>query len=99
MRRELDAEREKSQLRAADAAIRAAHEEAKRKEEEESRRIYKEASELYGGLSRANLLSDEWHAEHTEAAKHLFGFKTWYETRAYVWALFDVKRPVIKAGQ
>ena len=101
MRAEMEKMTEQMKMKAmeADAAITAAREEADRKAEEEPERIYKEVSEVYGGLSRANLLSDEWHAEHPEAAKHLFGLRAWHETRSYVWALFDVKRPVVAVGK
>ena len=71
----------------------AALEDLQRKHEEECGRIYKEVLEEYGGLSRASLLCDEWHEANPGAAKHLFGFRTWYETRAYIWALFDKKGP------
>ena len=74
--------------------------EAERMMKEECERIYREAQDEYGGgLSRANLLCDDWHAANPEAAKHLFGFRTWYETRAFVWALFGVKRPQVAAGK
>ena len=87
-------------LRLKDKQLEAMQAEAERKMKEECERIYREAQEEYGGgLSRANLLSDDWHAANPEAAKHLFGFRTWYETRAFVWALFDVKRPQVAAGK
>ena len=85
LRKELDISRQEKE---------AALEELRRENDEECERIYKEAMEEYsGGLSRSNLLCDEWHEANPEAAKHLFGFRTWYETRAYIWALFDKKRP------
>jgi len=42
-----------------------------------------------GGLSRATLCSDEWHRSHPKAARHLFGFDTWRETRMWLLLLWD----------
>jgi len=46
-----------------------------------------------GGLSRSTLLSSKWHEKHPNAASHVFGFKSWNETKLYLWALFEVKPP------
>ena len=46
-----------------------------------------------GGLSRSTFLSSQWHEAHPNAASHLFGFKSWTETKVYLWALFLVKPP------
>jgi hypothetical protein len=35
----------------------------------------------YGGLSRYTLSSDAWHAQHKDAAKELFGYASWQETK------------------
>ena len=46
------------------------------------------------GLTRRGILSKEWHRENGNAARHLFGFKSWkdlvYETHAF----FDVLPPL-----
>jgi hypothetical protein len=34
------------------------------------------------------LLSDSWHKQNPEAATHLFGFRSWGETKRYIWALW-----------
>jgi hypothetical protein len=49
-----------------------------------------------GGLSRLNLTSDQWHGLNPGAAKLLFGFKDWHETRMYCWAFWPEmdQRPV-----
>jgi hypothetical protein len=41
-----------------------------------------------GGLCRDNLISDEWHGKYPDLASHLFGFRNWTETKAYIWSLF-----------
>lgn len=41
-----------------------------------------------GGLCRENITSDDWHDKHPEQANHLFGFRNWKETKAYVWSMF-----------
>ena len=46
-----------------------------------------------GGLSRSTLLSSQWHEAHPNAAPHLFGFKSWTETRVSLWVLFLAKPP------
>jgi len=38
--------------------------------------------------------SSAWHEKHPDAATHLFGFKTWTETKLYIWALFLIEPPV-----
>jgi hypothetical protein len=46
-----------------------------------------------GGLCRQNLTSTEWHAANPDAARHLFGFKSWRETKAYMlcfWPDLDI---------
>ena len=57
------------------------------------------------GLSRFTLTSDAWHKQHPEAARHLFGFRTWTETVNMVLALFmaegarnPMKEPLIVGG-
>jgi len=37
-----------------------------------------------GGLSRLTIFNDEWHAENQTAAKLLFGYHDWNETKIYV---------------
>jgi len=42
---------------------------------------------------------DEWHESHPDAAKHLFGFSTWEETKGYLWVLWpDMELPAPDAG-
>lgn len=41
-----------------------------------------------GGLSRLTLFNDDWHEEHNDAAKLLFGYLSWKETKQYVQAFF-----------
>lgn len=41
-----------------------------------------------GGLSRINLLSDNWHNDNPHAAKFFFGFVDWSETKLMIEALF-----------
>ena len=40
------------------------------------------------GLSRASIWSDQFHARRKDAAKFLWGFRTWEETKEYVGAFF-----------
>mmetsp|Transcript_44335 Transcript_44335/g.94357 ORF Transcript_44335/g.94357 Transcript_44335/m.94357 type:complete len:877 (+) Transcript_44335:1360-3990(+) len=42
----------------------------------------------FGGLSRLTLFNDDWHAEHKEAAKRIWGYPSWKETKHYVEAYF-----------
>lgn len=53
-----------------------------------------------GGLSRMTITSSEWHANNPRAAKHLFGFDSWHETRHYIWAFWPNldQRPVRSAS-
>ena len=44
--------------------------------------------ETNGGLSRLTMFSDGWHQNHSTAAKLLFGFRSWSETKKYVQCLF-----------
>ncbi|KAJ1381191.1 hypothetical protein B484DRAFT_440872, partial [Ochromonadaceae sp. CCMP2298] len=46
-------------------------------------------------LTRSSLMSDAWHAlpKNVLAARSYFGFASWAETKATVWALFDVLNP------
>lgn len=41
------------------------------------------------GLTRINLVSDNWHEQHPHAAHFFFGFKNWNETKLYIGALFE----------
>jgi hypothetical protein len=48
--------------------------------------------ELYGGVSRMTLFSDQWHEKNKYAANHFFGFRNWSETVMYCLELFpDLK--------
>ena len=43
---------------------------------------------------RQALTSDDWHAKHPDKAKHHFGFRSWEETKAYLWVLWPwLKQP------
>ena len=47
-----------------------------------------------GGLNRINITSDKWHALNPKAANHLFGFKSWHETKVHMRNFWpDVQRP------
>eukprot|EP00956_Cyclotella_meneghiniana_P021229 scaffold38305_cov62-Cyclotella_meneghiniana.AAC.5 len=41
-----------------------------------------------GGLSRLTLFNDEWHQNHPDAARQLWGYHSWEETKLYVAAYF-----------
>ena len=45
----------------------------------------------FGGLSRLTIFDDEWHANHGEAAKLLWGYRNWAEAKAYVQAYFPLE--------
>ena len=66
---------------------------ALKREVEELKREKEELERLWAatpsGLTRANIVSDEFHAMNPRAAKHLFGFESWAETKAIVWAIWD----------
>lgn len=42
-----------------------------------------------GGLSRLTIFNDEWHKRHKDAARLLYGYKSWEEAKLYVCAYFD----------
>lgn len=42
-----------------------------------------------GGLSRLTLFNDDWHKNHPNAAKKLWGYENWDETKLYVDAYFE----------
>ena len=46
-----------------------------------------------GGLCRTTLTDPAWHEAYPGAASHLFGFKSWKETKLYVWALWPELSP------
>jgi hypothetical protein len=50
--------------------------------------ITRTAGPEVAGAGRFNLTSDAWHRGHPEAAKHLFGFKSWHETLVYLWVFW-----------
>ena len=52
--------------------------------------------EMYrkSGLSRFTITTDRWHEENPKAAKDMFGFKCWAETKQYIDALHQVTPPV-----
>lgn len=41
-----------------------------------------------GGISRLTIFNDEWHANHTDAARLLWGYNSWMESKLYVDAFF-----------
>ena len=41
-----------------------------------------------GGISRLTIFNDEWHANHTDAARLLWGYKSWKEAKLYVNVFF-----------
>jgi hypothetical protein len=41
-----------------------------------------------GGVSRLTLFNDKWHKQHDNAAKQLWGYHSWEETKLYVGAYF-----------
>ena len=42
----------------------------------------------HGGLNRFNLTNPKWHQAHPTAAQHLFGFNSYEETLATLWAIW-----------
>ena len=55
---------------------------------------YAELVSQHGGLCRTNLTSDAWHLLHPTAAPHLFGFRSWEETKAYLFILWpELEQP------
>ena len=42
-----------------------------------------------GGVSRLTMLNDEWHNKHKDAARLLWGYNSWDETKLYVKAYFS----------
>ena len=58
--------------------------------------IVDELCRHYSGLSRLTIFSDEWHSQNKDAANHLFGFRTWVETKEYCLCLFpDLEKSYI----
>ena len=57
----------------------------------------KTSDNLYG-LTRASILSRDWHNENPRAANHLFGFRSWKDLVYTFHALFDVLPPDPKVG-
>jgi len=51
---------------------------------EKVRRLFSKS----GGLSRWTLFNDDWHEEHKDAAKRIWGYPSWQETKYYVEAYF-----------
>jgi hypothetical protein len=45
------------------------------------------------GLSRWSITDDDWHAGNPKAAKDMFGFDSWEETKHYIDALFQLVAP------
>mmetsp|Transcript_10347 Transcript_10347/g.17580 ORF Transcript_10347/g.17580 Transcript_10347/m.17580 type:complete len:762 (-) Transcript_10347:731-3016(-) len=41
-----------------------------------------------GGISRLTIFNDEWHANHTDAARLLWGYNSWTEAKLYVDVFF-----------
>jgi len=41
-----------------------------------------------GGISRLTIFNDEWHANHSDAARLLWGYNSWKETKLYVNVFF-----------
>eukprot|EP00986_Skeletonema_menzelii_P021274 scaffold33840_cov171-Skeletonema_menzelii.AAC.1 len=41
-----------------------------------------------GGISRLTIFNDEWHANHVEAARLLWGYRSWAEAKLYVDVFF-----------
>mmetsp|Transcript_14350 Transcript_14350/g.24033 ORF Transcript_14350/g.24033 Transcript_14350/m.24033 type:complete len:730 (-) Transcript_14350:42-2231(-) len=42
-----------------------------------------------GGISRLTIFNDEWHANHPDAARLLWGYNSWKETKLYVNVFFN----------
>jgi hypothetical protein len=56
---------------------------------------------LSGGLCRSNLIDDVWHEKNPTAAKILFGFEDWSETKVYITEAFwpEMEIPCASAVQ
>ena len=80
------------------AQLAAAHE--KLTQADSDRVTYLAGLTTYEGLNRFTLQCDDWHKKHPKAANHLFGFKSWHETKVHLRCFWpDVKKPDPKTLQ
>ena len=60
--------------------------------EQQSLMNFRAFSSDHGGISRMTIFNNEWHSKHKDAARILWGYKSWDEAKSYVNAYFPTKR-------